>query len=542
MDYQMPTLESLAVLACRELRVCYKRKNIQRLSFISFYENLAKKLLKGRAIAKIPQKECEDIRKLLGAALLFEYAWIWIKEYHGRSPEPADHLTNRMAQFTYHFFSHDSEDLGSQFYLILKEKLGDTPDHPITYRTCLTAVNYLYNYICNNRYQGDFLLEKDRRISIWQKKGVLLDHILILLKKIKKMEWDRMIPEFAGSPTKAALPNNILESSNRYREIVGSRSYIRQWLTKKSHIDASHFVDFINETCIEYSTNRDEDLLKRIRTGALLYTLLTIYNEYSVLSPYYGSALFVQYLHALNIKGIWKMDIEMQADDLNALLGYVSEIRHHKDYVRLVEAWKEKGLELDNYLKQVIKTVPEQQVQLQSPWWYETLFNYSVQYGAGATAVRYGLPALGRLAIGSMSGPVGIIFYIAGSTIFLTQLGMIVSKNIIPRAVLYVYGCVLEKLGNKATTIASHVAKSANKKLQSSLGYQQLSQEDQDELEDFIQNTLLKLPYGVLSDDEKEQIRVVFGYGNKQEMEPLSSVDLELDEFVEINACRPFYI
>ena len=195
---------------------------------------------------------------------------------------------------------------------------------------------------------------------------------------------------------------------------------------------------------------------------------------------------------------------------------------------------KTRGLDLDNYLKLVLKTIPEQQVQLRSPWWYETLFNYSVQYGAGAAVVRYGLPALGRLAIGSMSGPVGIIFYIAGSTIFLTQLGVIVSNNVIPRAVLYVYGCALEKVGNKATDTANSFAKTANQKIQTWWGYERLSQEDKDDLEDYIQNTLLQLPQGVLSEKDKEQIRVVFGFENKQLIAPLSLVELEMDEFVEI--------
>lgn len=536
MDYQMPVLESLVSLAHGELRALYQGNNNQRLSFISFYENLTRSLLKGRVLARISQVECEEIQKLLTAALIFEYAWIWIKEYSGNSPEQIDSFTNTITKSVCNFFSKQPRDkLGSQLFTILKSKLSDSPDNLIHYRTCLTYVNYLYDYVYHHSYQQDLVTKNN---SIWPKKGILLNELLTLLKKIKKMEWDRLAPELTGLPTPRALENNVQERSNHYRQIVDSRSYFRQWLTKRSHLEASHFVDFVNETCAEFSSYQDEDSLKRIRAGAILYVLLIIYNEYSVLSPQYGSDLFAQYLYALNAKGLWKMDVEMQADNLNALLGYITDIRHNKNYPALVEIWKEKGLDLDNYFKHVIKTVPEQQVQLRSSWWYETLFNYSVQYGIGGAAVRYGLPALGRLAIGSMSGPVGIIFYIAGSTIFLTQWGVMVSNNVIPRAVLYLYSCALEKLGNTATDTASSVAKSANKKWRSFFGYEQLSQEDKDELVDFIQDTLLKLPKDVLSEKEKEQIRIVFGFKSEQEIEPPTPVELELDEFVEIRSGR----
>lgn len=537
MEYQIPSLESLLVFANGELRVRYHGKNRQRLSFINFYENLAAELVKDKAIETIPQQERETIRQLLAVALIFEYAWIWVKEYHGKSPEQTNHLVNKITQSVCNFFNEQQRDqLGSELYTVLKEKLADTIDNQITYRICLTCINHLYIYLMNQSYQNSLLLKNDSDTSIWKKKEMLLDDILSLLKEIKKVEWDRITPEFVGSPTPLALQKNLTEGSKKYREIVASRSYLGQWLTKRSHIEASHFVDFINDSCSELSANKDEDALTRIRSGAALYVLLTVYNEYALLSPQYGSDLFAQYLHDLHAKEIWKIDVEMQEDHLNSLLSYVNDIRHNRNYLNLTLAWEKKGLDLDRYFKQVIKTIPEQQVLLQSPWWYQTLFSHSVQYGTGAAIVRYGLPALAKAAIGSMSGPAGVIFYIAGSTIFMTQLGVMVTNNVIPRSALYVYGLALQKLGNQATSTASTVAFSANKTLQEWWGYKQLSQEDKDELEEFIQNTLLKLPNGVLSEREKEEIRVVFGFENEKEMMPFAADELELDEFVHVQA------
>ncbi len=537
MEYELPSLELLLTYARGKLRSAYdayKGRNQQRLSFITLFEYLASQLIKQRATSVIPVEEAERIRELLTAALLFEYAWIWQHEYAGESPEKNEErgMITKIVCYCCFFNKNDWQPKGgSRLYSILKTILNDTLHNQITLKICLQYVNIFYHFIGSSAYFSKSLFQAGN--LIWKTKQHLHKDFLSVLKRLKDKEWDRLAPELEGPPIFSALPNNLKEANNYYYQIIASRTKSGCWATKQTHLSAVCFTDFVNETCHIYSVYKDDVTLNQIRSGAALFTLLIIYNEYKVLSPktkiwHQGSDLFALYLHAMNVKGLWKTDPEIQAHDLNALLCYINEIHRAPDYADLIERWNKDGFDLDEYLHYVIQTIPEQQVQLRSPWWYENLLSYTTHYSSAALIARYGIPALSKLIFDTESSAISVLFYVLASALFMAQWSIFVSNNAIPRALRYARNCVLEKFGQMTSIL--------NNDIHSEWSYEELDQYgDRSEIEDYIRDTILQLPEEILSIEEYEQLKIHFGFSKKDRSLEWLSDDIELTDIMQIH-------
>lgn len=498
MAHTLPSLDQLQKLAIQLIEL-YKGDNEKRKKFLDFYKRLTE--------ATKFDSDHKKISKILMGALVYELEYIKQVEYRGRSPEKNKSLIGKLT------------GKGSSLYTSIKELLGISPENYLNDDQRLIYLNKFYWYMKKN-------MKEDTEF---------LKNIKARLANVKEREMKRIGVLAEGTPALNVLQKNIANLSQEYEEAATFR-----WYRNPKRFKSLKFIDFINQTCDElyhegsFGKNANSFPVDfaylqscNVRVGAILFVLLSIndeYKSYKFLSPE-RSKLFKECLTAINVKSLQKISREKRIEWLRALSTHINILKLNKlAYRELAEKWEKAGIDVEKFLTKIEAYINQQEVKKAKPTWSRTIANYLVRCGIGLAAAQYTadlvLPAISTTVIGGLSGPIGMVVYLTGGTLLMTQLGRLVGDNLVPQGVSYLFAWLLDKVGatiTNATADAATITVSITKEgLNALRGYPTLKPEDKEFIQDWI-DTLLELPNDIMPEMEKDQIRYVLGV--KEEMD-----------------------
>lgn len=505
MAHNLPSLERLQEIAS-ELIDLYKGDNAKRKAFLDLYRRIVDATKFDTDVKKVSQ--------ILMGALVYELEFIKEVEYSGRSPEKNKSLIGKLT------------GKGSSLYTSIKQVLNITPENYLNDDQRLIYLNKFYWYVKNNMSENTDLTK----------------NIKERLKRVKEREMKRIGILAEGMPALNVLQKNIAKLFQEYEEAASFR-----WYRNAKRFKSLKLIDFINKTADElyHSANLHKELGTlpkdfaylqscNARAGAILFVLLSIdaeYKSYKFLSPE-RSKLFKECLTALNVKSLRKISREKRIELLRALSTHINILKINKSvYRHLSEKWSKEGVNIEDFLTEIERFINQQEVKKNAPTWTKTIANYLVRCGIGLAAAQYTadivLPAISTTVIGGLSGPIGMAVYLAGGTLLVTQLGRLVSDDLVSNGASYLFAWILDKVGTKITDVTADAATITvaitREGLNALRGHPALKPEDKEFIEDWI-DTLLELPTGVMSDIEKNQIKCVLGKEEKDHDEVFTVV------------------
>lgn len=515
MRHQPLTLDALQALPDELIKV--DKNNPQRQSFATLFKHLA--------VIKAAQFNPEEMTKILTGMLIFEMEYIRYYEYYGYSPNKGEDQSY-LSWFL---------GTGSDVYTLIKNKLHSVKN-PLNDDHRLIYLNAFYGFIKDHLREEEIsqYVSPKKKFS-WTKKKILMDQILHTLKYVKERESSRIAALTNAEPLPQALASNIKQMDQHYTALNNNRWWINQ---NSKHASLLKFVALIDRTAeLEQTPERAQE----IRLGSILYLLMSIRDEYSLLSPEgnrflnKGSELYKQALHALNKKSLKNIDRETRLDWLTELKVHIKFMKkNHQD--ELAKLCEELDFhDLDRFLDELDHEITDQDTKKKAPSWTATGINYAVQSVVGFTAAQYtaemALPAL----VGGIN-PLGLIVYLAGGTILISQVGK--------KAVDGLWSWILDKIGTKVSEQTSNMAAYTVTKTKEGLlklfKHPSVTQNDKEDIIEWI-ITLLKLPtepITVINAEDKEHIRNMLGITNGVEQ----SEEEQIRQILGVEKTKPSII
>lgn len=400
----------------------------------------------------------------------------------------------------------------------------------------LIALSHFYEFLKSKS-------ENEIKTIFHKKKQILLNEAHFLLKRICRRERKRIEMFTHGLPKLEALQSKIKKLIPEYKEATSLR-----WFSNYKRTRLVDFINFINDTIEIYKADsllltkelkikledcedkaianqlveklKDERYIHEynVSFGLNLFVLNRIEREYNCLSPE-RSMLFQRLKEALN-KNLKDLTHEEKDTWLRGLSVHLKMIQKEtKLYGATLEKWKAKGIRLDEFSTKIDEYILEEgKVKDASKMEQlaKSATNYSAQVGASFAITeavsRYALPAIGSAVVGGTLGPIGVVIYGAAGTILMTQVGRLVTDNLIPPFIAYLYTWISIKIGSAiantvvgTTTLTYTFTKKGWQKL---MGHPALTNEDRECITEWV-NTLLILPNDIISAEDKEQIKYV---------------------------------
>lgn len=481
MGYKIPSLSQLQSILLnikKNYSLDSGKQASQRKTFVDFYSEL---------VQKSENDPSERMRLVLMGALIAELEHIKELEYKGYSPEPKTSW--------YGFFTGK----GSVLYSAIKKALGITKDNKLTNDIRLRCLNELYKY----------------HLQFYPHHHVFRDEIHDHLARVKKRELDRIHGTSEGLPSLRTLEKSLDDLPNHYKSEARLRGR-----SKERELQLE-FIKFIKESCKEYYDKNTNDFSHNyaylqncnVQYALVLFTLMRIMSKHKVLSPEggalnNGSDLYKICLQILRYKHLSSIEHEKKIAWLRAL----------HDHIQLLKDSHQFPSKFDKYAKYIKDYISQEEIAKHSPKWYTLICQHVVRYGMGFAATKLTadivLKWIGGTIAGTVSGPIGIVVYLTGGTILVSQLGKLVTEKIIPKATAEAYAWALDRIGKSVTKATmDNVAYrfSVNKRggLRELLRDPSVTDEDKKAVEDWI-TTLLELPDDIMTPIEKENIRFIW--------------------------------
>lgn len=488
MGYKIPSITELQALLTFIEKNYSKAKSKSKLSgksdkqrkdFLNFYSGLVNQ--------SKHSNNPDEMRYVLMGALVAELEYIKEKDYKGCSPEPKTSW--------YGFFTGK----GSLLYSTIKQALKINKENKLTNDIRLQALNKLYKYV-QIHYSHDKLLQDE-----------IHDH----LARVKKRELDRIHGTAEGLPSLRSLEKSLEQLPDDYQ--AQARLHHRN-SERALQLD---FIRYISQSCTEhYGKNTSEFSHNfaylqncNVQYAIPLFILMRINSQHKVLSPEggmlnNGSELYKNCLRILNIKHLNKIEHEKKIAWLRALSDHINVLKRQNEFPSKFEKYEKY---LTNYISQ-------QEIAKHSPKWYTLICQQLVRYGMGFAATKLTadivLKWIGGTIASGVSGPIGIVVYLTGGTILVSQLGKLVTEKVIPKATAEAYAWALDRIGTSLTTatmdnVAYRFAVNKRGGLRELLNDPKITDEDRAAVENWI-DTLLDLPEDIMTPIEKDNIRYIW--------------------------------
>ncbi len=521
MPYQ-PTLKDLLELV-DFLKKSYKGNNPQRYSFIALFDEITTQL-------KTTANNKKIIKILLGAAV-FELEAI-NSEYAFLSPET------------------------SSMYCLLKEKLKISPANP------LYNDERLYYLTQFKKYVETFLPEESLQTvakfvqqPTWKNKHELLTHIHAMQKYLRQKQAKHISHITHATPELIAIRQHVDNLLNMYAAKKDDQDKII-WI---KHDNAKrekqlNFVRIIRQSCSYfYTTNeakyisifqkKEADVIK----GLLLFEIMSIKSEYKwwPVPPEgsrfnKGSELYKNTLSILNNLPYQSYDEKLRW--LRALLEHLANLELDTKYYQEIELeWKKQAKvelkdELFSFKTKIQKCIEKLEHEKKQPSYTKWILSSAATYGTyrvlslgvkvlfdwGASA--YTQAGVTMIAT-AVSGPAGIAIMIGGNLLSIA-ISYAMVEGVIAAGLATISASLLHRvsgaIGNKAAGVITHYQFTASKEGFAELR-NKLSPEDEKAFCRFI-NTLLTLPEDIVSNEEKDQIKMVLPIENDGKLYPLTKL------------------
>ncbi len=390
---------------------------------------------------------------------------------------------------------HDSKRTAGWFYTsgsdlvnILEQELAISEENTMRDEERFVYLCELYHYI-NETVDDDLCYALAKK----EKKDLLKD-VALAMRRVKERDEKRVKTLLQAKPQLFMLQECIKQLNKEYKLANSSR-----WFTNPKRNLACEFIDLVK-------TNDADTYL-----GLIVFIIMYIKDEYKFLSPEggwitNGSDLYKRYkpVLALNLN---EMPYNTRIDYLRALSTHVARAKNHPDLS------KEKADIYEYFLPKIDHYVDKLQRLKQQPSLVARCVssgvNHTTQYTVGYFAATSAIPLVGTMVAGSVTGPVGWACSAAAGTILMTELGKLALANMLPDAVLCVYGWLLEKIGSKVGDTTANLLSTGYGGLKSLLGRAKLKSDDIEFIENYI-NALLTAPDSVVEPIEKRRLSMIF--------------------------------
>jgi len=492
MSHQLPTHQEL-ICSAKVLKDFYKNgEDSQRIHFIQLLNELIKKTELEQTMSEgLSQIELQKLKhnsdRAITGALVYELEWIKQVQYKGYSP---DKHCSIFAKVT---------GKGSDIYTKIKAILHVNSHERMTDDERLICLNQFY-WAVKKYFPQNISLQ---------------ENIYVRLKQVKRREMKRIGMFVDDLPIFEVLEKDISEIADKYHKVAKFKNPYRE--------KALTFINFITKISkpyvlseVEKNSVRKEGFLymqmRNADVGAVLFVMLEISQEkkYVALSPE-RSQLFRECADAINVKHFKKLDPEKKIKWLRALSAYLDTLKslnNEKLNAECVNAGLGNIKKLKDKVEQFISA---EEVKKASPSWTNTIANGIVRYGLGFTLAHYTAETVFMVVEGTLvgaTGPIGLVTYLAGGTILMTQFGQLITKNMITPGFAYLYGWTLDKVSE---SIVSNTLEAAiHTYLMTPEGFRDIFIKATPLQQAFIQewiDTLLTLPEGIMPPKEKDQIK-----------------------------------
>lgn len=422
----------------------------------------------------LTENEMKALRPIEAGMLVFLIESISLKEYRG-------HDSKRATGWLY--------TSGSDLVNILEQELAISEKNKMRDEERFTYLCDLYHYI-NDTTDSDFCYSLTKK-----SKDDLLREIALTMRQVKERDEKRIKMLLQAKPQLSMLRECVKKLHGEYKLANATR-----WFTNQKRNLACELIDDIETNDVN------------VFQGLILFIIMHIRDEYKFLNPEggwltEGSKLYQSCKPLLTVD-LNDISYELRIDYLRALSTHIARVKNHPQLT------KEK-LELYEYfLPKIDHYVDKLQQLKQRPSFVARCVsngvNRTTQYTVGYFAATSAMPLVGTMLVGSVTGPVGWACGAAAGTILMTELGKLALTNVLPDAVLCVYGWVLEKIGSKVGDVTASLLSTGYGGLKSLLGKAKLKPEDIQFIENYV-NALLTAPESVVGADEKRKLHMIFG-------------------------------
>lgn len=492
------------------------RENNQRNGYINLLQTFIRSI-QNDLTQKAEKLSPEEFRALkhryyraMMGALIYELEWIKQIDYKGYSP---DKQCGMFAKLT---------GKGSDIYTKIKSILHISASNKVLDDERSICLNQFYwavkEFFPNNTKLHENIYER--------------------LKHVHKREMKRIGMFVDDLPIFEVLEKDIGKIADKYHQSSKNKNPDRE--------RALNFIKFITGTSKPYVLNdaeknsiaKDGFLYMQMRNahaGAVLVIMLEIAQEkkYYARTPTH-SKLFRECSAAIYVKDLNKLDPEKKIKWLRALSAYLDTLKYI-DNEELNNACINAGLGTIKKLKEKVEQfISREEIKKASPTWSNTIANGIVRYGLGFTIAHYTAETI-FAGLATASGPIGLVTYLAGGTILMTQFGQLIAQNLVTPAFAYLYGWTLDKVSQ--TIVDNTLEAAVHTYLMTAEGFREVFMKASPAQQAFIQeriDTLLTLPDGIMPEHEKDQIRHICDVVNINSVNYISETEDLVESIVNI--------